>query len=186
MVSKVVLKRTYPEFQTFFRTQLAISDCPSDILLRELIALTRSGPVISDEDHKRASHILRDISDVIMDSARRGVSKPPWISQLVAHRIFPVRVANTKKLHLRKLDEKFYLPDRSRLFFEMFGNRVDMLELDEEVPFYTIQPLLDDIHQIGSHYLNGAVSRTSSSVGDRVQDVETQENYLTRAPLIAR
>ncbi|KAJ6593332.1 hypothetical protein B0H19DRAFT_1246120 [Mycena capillaripes] len=167
-------------------TKFVLKHCPNDILLQELIALTRSSSVVSHEDHKRVSYILKDISQIIAQSARDKTPNAPWISQLVAHRIFPVRLASTKELQLRRLDEKFYIPDKRRLFFEMFGSQVDMLELHEEVKSHAIQPLLDAIPQIGLHDLDKAVSRASSWSNELVQDIETQENYLMRVPLIER
>jgi hypothetical protein len=189
VVSKVVLKRTYFDLETFFRTQLGIPDSPSRILLDELILLTRSesGSSISDEDHWHISRILKDISDIIAQNGRDETTNPPWISELVAYRIFPVRLASTRELQLRKLDEKkFYIPDRSGLLFGMFGSQVDMLELEKKISFSRIQPLLDNIQEIGSHYLDVAVSRTFSCVGERVRDIETQECYRMRASLISR
>ncbi|KAJ7655660.1 hypothetical protein DFH06DRAFT_1046179 [Mycena polygramma] len=184
MVSKLALKRTYPGLENFFRIHLAIPDSPDDILMKELVAMT--GSVISDEDHKRVSHILRDISDIIAQRANDKVPNPPWISELATHRIFPVRLAASKELRLRKLDEKFYIPDNSRLFFDMFGSRLDMLELDKKVSVSAIKSLLDFHQQLHSHYLDVAVSREPSPVSEGVPDVESQEGFLARIPFVER
>ncbi|KAJ7655665.1 hypothetical protein DFH06DRAFT_1132757 [Mycena polygramma] len=186
MVFKLVLKRIYPELHKFFRIQLEITDSPDDILLQELVAVASSGSAISKEDHKRVSHILKDIGHIIAQNVRDKVVIPPWISKLAAHRIFPVRLADSQELQLRKLDEKFYISDKSKLFFDMFGSRLDMLELDKTVPSYTIQPLLDCLHRPDLLYLDVAVARTFSIRGEGIHDSETQEDFLERIPLIKR
>ncbi|KAJ7725654.1 hypothetical protein DFH07DRAFT_931477 [Mycena maculata] len=192
MLSKVDLKRFYPELTTFFRHQLRIPPCPKDILFQELIALISScdstGYVISNEVHRRVSHILEDISMIISQNALAKILNPPWISDLALHRIFPVRLAGTKQLKLRSLDEEFYLPDTSGKFFSMFGTRVDMVELEEKFSLRRIRSLLETDHfrRVQSHYLDEAVSCQSACLGDRVPDIEIQEDYLMRANLIQR
>ncbi|KAJ7032739.1 hypothetical protein C8F04DRAFT_645308 [Mycena alexandri] len=186
MISKVDLQRSYPQLSTFFRTQLCILDCPNDILLQELIALTRTGSVISVDAHEHLSHILEDISRVIYQSVVAKADNPAWISQLTSHRIFPVRVASTNALELRRLEEKFYIPDENGFFFGIFRDEVDVLELHEKVPLYSIRELLQNIRQLGSRYLDVAVSCTSSPIGKPIEDIKIQQSYLLRAPLVER
>ncbi|KAJ7503102.1 hypothetical protein B0H11DRAFT_1987795 [Mycena galericulata] len=189
--SKVDLKRSYPQLAGLFRTHLKIPDCPNDMLFHELVALatssSRSGYAISTEDHRRVSHILDDIGRLIAQNLRSKTAPPSWVSKLLAHQIFPVRVAKGG-LQLRKLGENFYIPDKGGKLFEMFKGRVDMLELDEDTPFSPIRVLLqtDYFRQLQSRYLDVAVSCEYSSVGERVADTEIQEDYLMRAPLVQR
>ncbi|KAJ6491690.1 hypothetical protein C8R47DRAFT_976213, partial [Mycena vitilis] len=188
MVFKLVLKRIYPELHKFFRTQLQIADSPDDILLQELVSMTSSGSAVSEEDHERVSHILKDIGHDIAQNVRDKVVNPPWISELAVHRIFPVRLAGSQELQFRKLNEKFYIPDKSRRFSNMFGSRLDMLELDKKVPLYVIQPLLrlDCLQETCARYLDIAVARALYRSGEGVHDSETQEELLMRVPLIGR
>ncbi|KAJ7125259.1 hypothetical protein C8R44DRAFT_980460 [Mycena epipterygia] len=188
MVSKLALRRFHPTLQNFFHHQLQIPDCPGDILFQELVALSTSSATMSREEHNHVSQILQDISKMIAQRTRDKIPIPPWISKLVAHRIFPVRLASTRELQLRKLDETFYVPDRSGKFFEMFGRRVDMLELDNEIPLFDIRPLLqtDVFRRIESRSLDIAVSFKSSSTGLHDLDIEIQEDYLMRAHLYTR
>ncbi|KAJ6590013.1 hypothetical protein DFH09DRAFT_1074494 [Mycena vulgaris] len=186
MRSKPDLKRSYPQLHKFFRTQLQIQDCPSDILSQELAGLAGSGSAISNEDHTRVCHILDDISSIVAQSNRDRKAIPPWISKLAAQPIFPVRRAGTEDLQLRKLDDRFYVPDKSGRRLEMFGSRVDMLELVDTVPLYRIRPLLQTDHFrhiIESRYLDVAVTCKPSSSGERIHAIEIQEEYLMRAHL---
>ncbi|KAJ7188854.1 hypothetical protein C8R46DRAFT_1055959 [Mycena filopes] len=167
-------------------SRLRIPECPHDILLHEAIALTRTGPGLSADGHERLSRVLQDISSIISQSAAQRRANPAWISQLTSHPIFPVRVAGSRALVLRKLEEKFYIPDKGGVLFKIFGNEIDMLEPHTEVSWHGIHALLKSIPQLGLCYLDAAVSCTSSPGGRSVQDPEIQEHYLLRAPLIER
>jgi hypothetical protein len=188
MRSKLDLKRVYPELHNFFCSQLRIQVPPNDILYQELVAICRSAPAISSEDHEHLCHILEDISDIVRPRFREKTVVPPWISKLVIHPIFPVRVAGTNGLQLRKLNQSFYIPDISGMILEMFGTRVDVLELIKDTPLSSIGPLLKTnfFSDIESRYLDFAVACKPASVGERIPDIEIQEDFLRRADLIQR
>ncbi|KAJ6631464.1 hypothetical protein B0H10DRAFT_1978899 [Mycena sp. CBHHK59/15] len=187
--SKHSIKHLYPTLEKFFRTRLYIPDCPGDLLFREItqIASANRGSLISEEVHKHVSHLLEDISLMLKTRSRGKIEAPAWISRLPLFSIFPIRVAG--KVKLRNLEEKFYIPDKSGKLYLMFRDVVDVLELADRDRVDSIGPLLEHElfrFRVEPHYMETAVLYQSSSAGERVPDIETQENYLMRAHLVNR
>lgn len=186
MKSRANLRHHYPRLATFFCSQLGIDSAPDSILLEDIIELTSTAPIISAGDHKDLSCILQDIGRIIDQSVKEHKPNPTWISKLTSHPLFPIRVASTKELELRALEEEFYIRDENGFFFDIFRDEVDILELHSSVSSKQVQVFLRSIRELGTRYLDAAVTCSFSAAGERVEDSHVQENYLIRAPLIGR
>lgn len=192
----------YGMFQTFFRAQLKVQDCPSDILVQELQAVYahHGDAAIDDTVLTRVHHILSDLDGTLekLQSSSfvdNTVLWVPWLQMLWNVHFVPVREPSGC-IQLKGMDYPFYVPDVNEDLATLFRNDVPMLSGPPQkspVDLLRLHRLFLHLNDSFGHglirfrFLDAEVKKVLvGAASSQTHDLTLSERYQTKVRYITR
>ena len=191
MRTKRSLKKTYADFQTFFRTNVQISPCPVDILLQEMRAVvgSRQNKPLDDTMVDRVHVILADVYREY-DHSKDKDSPPSWVKPFSELPFLPVRTP-TGDVFLRRLHGEHYIADPTGELANLFAGLLPIVAM----PIYGNEELLMRFRRLlrsswfpGAQFLDAVVQRELVGCDDerRTPNVALSQRYQSRVLYLRR